>query len=318
MIALLFPGQGSQYVGMGKALINHFPILQQRFQEADTFFAPTGMSLIDIMFEGPESLLMQTQWAQPALFTLSAALMDILWQHSSSNPFHYVAGHSLGEYGALYAAKCFSFQEGLALIQARCNAMASVRDGGMVAVLKLSIEEVEGLIAQHASGAVEIANDNCPGQIVMSGDKETLEALIPHAQALGARCIPLKVSGPFHTSFMQPAASVFIPHLQGVSLSTPHVPVVTNVSAQPQRDASMLQDHLAGQLTGRVRWRETLHTLQSLGVTQYLEVGPGNVLAGLLGKTIPGAAIRNASDLDVLSVWGASQHMGAEALSLPK
>ena len=313
MNALLFPGQGAQYIGMGKALVHRFPILKHRFEEADAFFAPRKMSLTDIMFEGPESLLMQTQWAQPALFTLSAALMDILWQYSDSSPFHYVAGHSLGEYSALYAAKCFSFHEGLALIEARCQAMSIVKNGGMVAVLKLSIEEVERLLVQHGKGLVEVANDNCPGQIVVSGDKETLEALVPHAQALGARCIPLKVSGPFHTSFMQPAADVFIPHLQRVSISTPHVPVVTNVSAEPQYNGPTLQAHLDEQLTGRVRWRETLQMLHHLGVTQYLEVGPGNMLAGLLRKTIPGTAISGIGDVDALSLWLTSQNGGAAA-----
>lgn len=318
MIALLFPGQGAQYVGMGKALMNHFPIFKHRLEEADAFLAPRGRSLIDIMFEGPESLLTQTEWAQPALFAFSAALMDILWQHEDSSTFQYVAGHSLGEYSALYAAKCFSFHDGLTLIQERCNAMASVRNGGMMAVLKLPIEEVECLIAQHGHGAVEIANDNCPGQVVISGDKKALDALSPHAQALGARCVSLKVSGPFHTSFMQPAALGFIPHLQRIPISNPHIPVVTNVSAEPQQDASTLQDHLALQLTGRVRWRETLSTLQHLGVTQYLEVGPGNVLAGLLGKTISGALVRGVNDVDTLSVWLTLQQLDPNALSLSK
>jgi [acyl-carrier-protein] S-malonyltransferase len=318
MIALLFPGQGSQYVGMGRDLMEHFPILKQRFEEANVFFAPTGMSLMDIVFEGPDSLLTQTQWAQPALFTLSASLIDLLWQHSDSNSFHYVAGHSLGEYSALYAAKCFSFQEGLTLIQARCNAMASVHNGGMVAVLKLSIEAIEELIAQYGQSTVEIANDNCPGQIVISGDQEALEGFIPHAQALGARCISLKVSGPFHTSFMKPAASLFMPHLQSISMSNPQLPVVTNVSAQPQQDATTLKTHLAAQLTGQVRWRETLHTLHHLGVTQYLEVGPGNVLSGLLGKTIPGAKISGLGNVEPLSEWLSSQHVAAETLNCSK
>ena len=311
---LLFPGQGSQYVGMGKDLIADFPSIKKRFEEADDFFAPTGKRLTEVMFEGPESVLMQTEWAQPALFTLSAALMDVLWERIDRDYVKYVAGHSLGEYSALYAAQCFSFQEGLELIQARCNAMATVGQGGMMAVLKLSFDDVEALIAHHGNGLIEVANDNCPGQVVISGDKNALDALIPHAQALGARCIPLKVSGPFHTSLMQPAALLFLPHLDRISMLPPRVPVLTNVSAHPQQDAATLKAHLGKQLTGRVRWRETLYTLQNLSVTQYLEIGAGTVLAGLLNKTFPDATISSLGTLNTLSAWLSIQPQNCEVM----
>lgn len=303
MIALLFPGQGSQHVGMGKALAERFPIAKLRFEEADTFFSYTGVSLIRLMYEGPEALLNETQWAQPALFALSAALFDVLSEHCKDKGWKWVAGHSLGEYSALYAAGSISFQGGLSLIQSRCRAMANVKGGAMAAILKLDICQVQELLDRHAQHEIEIANDNCPGQIVVSGHKAGLQEVLAEATAIGARCIPLKVSGPFHTSHMKPAAEVFSRYLAPIMLSCPELPVITNVSAEPQTNPELIKKHLEKQITGRVRWRESLNTLYTLGATHYLEIGPGSVLTGLVRKTLDSVYSESLGEFSNLESW---------------
>ncbi|PPE03019.1 ACP S-malonyltransferase [Holospora curviuscula] len=305
MIALLFPGQGAQCVGMGQTLAHRFPIIKARCEEADEFFAYTGQSLIQIMWHGPWETLMHTQWAQPALFALSAGLFDVVHQHCglADLSIGWVAGHSLGEYSALYASGCFSFQEGLAHIQARCQAMAQVQDGAMAAILKLSLENIHELLQRYGEGQVELANDNCPGQVVISGKKDSVHRILTLAQAQGARCILLQVSGPFHSSFMNLAAERFSHYLKPVSFSSPSIPVITNVSAALQHDPESIKLQLIHHLTHPVRWRETLQTLHRLGAEYYLELGPGATLTGLVRKTLDSVSATSLGDLPVLEAW---------------
>ncbi|ETZ06870.1 malonyl CoA-acyl carrier protein transacylase [Holospora obtusa F1] len=305
VIALLFPGQGSQYVGMGKALAQHFPVIRDRFQEADEFFSCTGQSLVKIIEQGPLELLMETRWAQPALFTLSCGLFDVVYQHCFSSNFSvgWVAGHSLGEYSALYAAGCFSFREGLAHIQARCQAMSEITDGTMAAILKLSVAQVHHLIQDYGHEEVELANDNCPGQVVISGKREGVHRILTYAQSQGARCIPLNVSGPFHSSFMSSAGKKFEAYLKSVKFSDPVIPVLTNTTASPQLDSNYIKAQLIPHLTHPVRWRETLQTLYALGSRCYLEIGPGSVLTGLLKKTVDSVYSISLGDLASLENW---------------
>ncbi|ETZ05416.1 MULTISPECIES: ACP S-malonyltransferase [Holospora] len=305
MIALLFPGQGAQYVGMGQTLAQRFPVIKARFQEADQFFSYTGHSLIKIMGQGPLETLMQTQWAQPALFTLSCGLFDVVYQHCLLSGFSigWVAGHSLGEYSALYAAGCFSFQEGLLHIKARCQAMAEVQDGTMAAILKLPISEIYPLLECYGQGQVELANDNCPGQVVISGKKEGVQRILGYAQSKGARCVPLQVSGPFHSSFMAPAAEKFAHYLQSVTFASPSIPIITNVSGAVQKDPDCIKNQLIQHLSLPVRWRESLQTLHALGAKYYLELGAGSVITGLVRKTLDSVYATSLGDLSLLEDW---------------
>ena len=305
MVALLFPGQGAQCVGMGQALAQRFPIIKERFQEADEFFSYTGQSLIQIMAQGPWETLMQTQWAQPALFTLSSGLFEVIRHHCALEGLSigWMAGHSLGEYSALHAAGCFSFQEGLCHIQARCQAMAQVQEGSMAAILKLSLEKITELIQLYGEEQVELANDNCPGQVVISGKKHGVQRILTYAQAQGARCILLQVSGPFHSSLMRPAAEQFASYLNSIAFAPPYIPVVTNVSAMLQQDPERIKVQLIEHLTHPVRWRETLQTLHRLGAKYYLELGPGAVLTGLARKTLESVHVTSLGDLSSLEAW---------------
>ena len=305
MVVLLFPGQGAQCVGMGKALAQNFPIIKERFQEADEFFSYTGKSLIQIMAQGPWEMLMETQWAQPALFTLSSGLFEVIRHHCvlEGISIGWMAGHSLGEYSALHAAGCFSFQEGLRHIQARFQAMAQVQEGAMAAILKLSLEAITELIQRYGEGQVELANDNCPGQVVISGKKHGVERILTYAQNQGARCILLQVSGPFHSSFMAPAAEQFASYLNSITFNPPSIPVVTNVSAMIQQDPEHIKSQLIQHLTHPVRWRETMQTLHRLGAKYYLELGPGGVLAGLARKTLESVHVTSLGDFSSLEAW---------------
>ncbi|MEB3701492.1 ACP S-malonyltransferase [Candidatus Bealeia paramacronuclearis] len=306
MKAFVFPGQGSQAIGMGKIFYDTFASSRQVFEEVDEAL---GQKLSTIIFEGPESDLVLTENAQPALMSVSLAMMAALEKDagvSLANAVQYVAGHSLGEYSALAAAKALSIGDTARLLKIRGQSMQKavpVGQGAMAAILGLEITDVHSLASQAALNQVcVVANDNCPGQIVISGNKEAVERSIDLAKELGAkRSILLNVSAPFHCPLMQPAADRMKAALQDVTIQKPLVPVITNVRATPCEDPETIRELLVEQVTGMVRWRESVQKMASLGVTQIIEIGAGQVLTGLtkrIDKDVISAAINSPEDLE--------------------
>ncbi|MCC7491555.1 MAG: ACP S-malonyltransferase [Fimbriimonadaceae bacterium] len=293
MIALLFPGQGSQTAGMGADLAAQLPAVRELFDEAD---AVLGRPLSRLCWDGPDDALKPTEIAQPALYTVGYAAWlasrDRLGQPAL------LAGHSLGEYTALAVAGVFDFATGLRLVRRRGELMrdaAAATAGAMAAILKLSDEQV-GALCEAADGVVVPANLNSPGQVVVSGEEAAVEAVIVAAKAAGGRGVRLPVSGPFHSPLMAPAAAALAAELAQVEFHDATVPVVQNVTATATTAAATLRANLAWQVTGSVRWTATVAALQAAGVTQAVELGPGNVLAGLVGRSAPGLAVRSVGD----------------------
>jgi [acyl-carrier-protein] S-malonyltransferase len=284
MIAFIFPGQGSQHVGMGRALADAHPICRATFDEADAIL---GEPLSRIIFEGPEDQLTLTENAQPAILTVSTAAHRLL-QSRGLVPAC-VAGHSLGEYSANVAAGTFSFADALLIVRRRGRFMQEavpVGEGAMAAILGLDGEQVARACAEAAEGqVVSVANLNGPGQVVIGGSREAVKRAGERARAFGAkRVIHLNVSAPFHTPLMKPAAERLAPELRALAARNPRLPVVANVDAEPKRDAGAVIDALIRQIASPVRWEESVVRLASDGVTTYVEVGPGTVLTGLVRK----------------------------------
>ena len=284
--AFLFPGQGSQAVGMGKALAEAEPIARETFAEADEIL---GFALSRLMWEGPAEELNDTRNTQPALVVHSIAALRVL--HSRLPDFQpaFMAGHSLGELSALIAAGSMPFAEGLRLTRARGEAMhaAGGGQGGMAAILGLDIPALEAICAEARSAdeRVEIANDNCPGQVVLSGHKAALARAMELAKAQGARrVVPLTVSVAAHSYLMAPAQDAFNQAIAATPISAPAVPVIGNIHAQPLRTADDVRADLRAQLTHRVRWTESMRYMLNHGVTTFVEIGTGNVLTGLVKR----------------------------------
>jgi [acyl-carrier-protein] S-malonyltransferase len=293
--ALIFPGQGSQAVGMGQALFASIPAGRAVFEEVD---AALGEPLSRLIFEGPEERLRLTENAQPALMATSIAALRAL-ETASGRPVaelcRFVAGHSLGEYSALAAAGSLSIGEAARLLRLRGQTMQAavpVGEGGMAAVLGLDLAEVEAIAAEAAeTGVCEVGNDNAPGQAVVSGARVAVERAVEIAKAKGAaRSMMLPVSAPFHCRLMAPAAEAVQIALAEIDLRAPVVPVVTNVTAAPERDPATLASLLVRQVTARVRWRESLQTLADHGVETIVELGSRRVLSGLAKRTLEGVA----------------------------
>lgn len=289
--AFVFPGQGSQAVGMGKALADSFPQSRRVFEEIDEAL---GEPLSKIVWEGPENELTLTRNAQPALMAVSLAGIRALESLGVSLPEHvgYVAGHSLGEYSALAAAGTFSIADAARLLRLRGEAMQKavpVGEGAMAAILGLDIETARAVAEKAAQGEVcQAANDNAPGQVVVSGAKAAVERAMEIAVAEGAkRAIPLPVSAPFHCALMQPAAEVMADALAGVKMSRPVVPLIANVLAAPVDEVTRIRQHLVEQVTATVRWRESVLWLADNEVSLIAEVGAGRVLTGLVRRISP-------------------------------
>ncbi|WP_273720568.1 MULTISPECIES: ACP S-malonyltransferase [unclassified Bartonella] len=310
--AFIFPGQGSQLVGMGKALTEQFVAARMVFEEVDEAL---GEKLSDIIFEGPADVLTLTANAQPALMAVSMAVIRVMEQLGLNikEKVKFVAGHSLGEYSALCAAGTFSLTDTAKLLRIRGNVMqaaVAVGEGSMAALIGLSEEDVEEICETVSKqGLCQIANDNGGGQIVISGEAKAVETAVEVASKKGAkRALLLPVSAPFHSLLMQPAADAMKKALLTVNKMVPLVPLVANVSVAPETDPERIIALLVQQVTGRVRWRETIEWMGSNGIDTLFEVGSGKVLTGLarrINKDIKGLTVGTVEEIEAaLQVLG--------------
>ena len=306
--AFIFPGPGSQEVGMGKALADNFQAARDVFGEVDEAL---GEKLSALMWEGPKEDLTLTQNTQPALMAHSMAVMRVLEAEfgiSVKESAAFVAGHSLGEYSALAAASTFSVGDAARLLRTRGEAMqraVPVGQGAMAALLGVGLEAAEKVAAAaaEAGGVCQVANDNDPTQVVLSGSKEAVDRVAEIGKAHGVRrAVPLPVSAPFHCALMQPAADVMAEALEGVEVRAPVVPVVANVGAAPISDPEAIKKSLVQQVTGTVRWRECVMAMAGAGVTDFYELGTGKVLSGLVRRIAKEANATPAGTPDEIKV----------------
>jgi [acyl-carrier-protein] S-malonyltransferase len=301
VIAFIFPGQGSQKVGMGRALADAFPICRDALEEAD---AALGEPLTRIIFDGPEDRLTLTENAQPAILAVSIAAARLLASRGIAPAF--VAGHSLGEYSANVAAGTFAFADALGLVRRRGRYMQEAVPAGagaMAAILGLDADQAAQACADAAAGdVVSPANMNGAGQVVIAGSAAAVARAGERAKALGAkRVIPLSVSAPFHCALMKPAQDRLAPELRALATSAPRVPIVANVDAEPKRDARAAIEALVAQVSSPVRWDAVVARLASEGVSTYVEVGPGTVLSGLVRKLHRDATVVSFGSPDALA-----------------
>jgi [acyl-carrier-protein] S-malonyltransferase len=300
-LAFLFPGQGSQKVGMGRALHEAEPAARAVFAEAD---AALGTSLSRLCFEGPEEQLTLTANAQPAILTVSIAALRVLEARTSLRPGA-VAGHSLGEYSALVAAGALRFADAVRLVHLRGKFMQEAVPpgvGAMAAILGLDAAAVAAVCQESAGGeVVSPANLNGGGQVVIAGHKSAVERACVAAKARGAkRAVPLAVSAPFHCALMQPAEDKLAAELARVEIAAPRIPVVTNVEAAPNQDPARARALLARQVTAPVRWEESVQRLGAMGVRRAIELGAGNVLGGLVRRIAPEMVVDSAGDPEAI------------------
>ena len=303
--ALIFPGQGSQSVGMGKDVADAFPEAMAVFDEVDDAL---GEKLTSIIWEGPDNELALTRNAQPALMAVSIAILRVMEARGLNLPDHaaFVAGHSLGEYTALTAAGSFGVGEAARLLRIRGDAMQKavpVGEGAMAAILGLELDQVAEVAQMASQGEVcQAANDNAPGQIVVSGTKSAVKRAVDIATAQGARrAVLLPVSAPFHCALMEPAADIMANALANIDIAEPSVPLVANVTAAATVDPGQIRQQLVEQVTGSVRWRESLLWMAGNGVDQCVEVGAGKVLTGLtrrISRELTGLSVQKSDDID--------------------
>jgi [acyl-carrier-protein] S-malonyltransferase len=307
-LAFIFPGQGAQAIGMGKALADAFGASRAVFQEVDDAL---NQKLSKLIWEGPEDQLTLTANAQPALMAVSLAAIRALESDFgiSAGKAAFVAGHSLGEYSALAAAGAFSLSDTARLLRTRGEAMQKavpVGEGAMAALIgKVDLATAEAIAEEGAkAGVVVVANDNNVGNVVISGDKAGVDAAIAAAKAKGVRAVPLSVSAPFHSPLMAPAADVMREALAKTDIAPLAAPLVANVTAEAVREPGVVRDLLVQQVTGRVRWRESVEWMTKNGVTRFVEIGAGKQLSGMVKRNAPDAetvALNEPADLEAFA-----------------
>ncbi|MCR4442348.1 MAG: ACP S-malonyltransferase [Peptococcaceae bacterium] len=297
IMAFVFPGQGSQYVGMGKEICEEYPAAKNVFDEAEERL---GFSISELCFNGPEDELKLTVNTQPAILTTSVALLRVVEQEGIRPCF--VAGHSLGEYSALVAAGALSFGDAVWLVRKRGAFMQEAvgpGKGTMAAIMGLEEKEVQKICREASlSGVVEPANFNSPGQIVIAGETHAVNKAVELAKSAGAkRAVMLPVSGPFHSSLLKPASSRLSEELAKVEIKQASIPVVANYTARLEKDPKEIRRNLVEQVNNAVLWQQSVETLLELGVNAFIEIGPGKVLSGLIKKVAKNAEMYNIEDV---------------------
>jgi [acyl-carrier-protein] S-malonyltransferase len=303
-IAFIFPGQGSQYVGMGKELFENFSVAKKIFEEADDTL---HFSISALCFKGPEEALKLTENTQPALLTASIAALKVLQEEKGTVP-QFTAGHSLGEYSALVASGALTFSEALKIVRLRGKFMQEavpVGEGAMAAVLGMEREQVEKLCEEMSSGEILTpANFNSPGQIVIAGHSKAVERAIERVKQEGKKAVLLPVSAPFHSPLMKPAGERLGKALEEISVADLKIPVVTNVEAEINTAKDRVKGLLVAQVSSPVRWEESMRKMIEKGIEQVLEIGPGKVLSGLMKRIDSRVESKNLEDLQTLKKIG--------------
>ncbi len=299
-IAFIFPGQGSQYVGMGRELFENFSVAKKIFEEADDTL---HFSISTLCFKGPEQALKLTENTQPAVLTTSVAALKVLQAEKGMAP-QFTAGHSLGEYSALVASEALTFSQAVKVVRLRGKFMQEavpVGEGAMAAVLGMEREQVEKLCEEISSGEVLApANFNSPGQIVIAGNTKAVERAVERVKQEGKKAVLLPVSAPFHCSLMKPAAERLEKALEEISVNDLKIPVVTNVEAEANTSKDTVKGLLVAQVSSPVRWEESMRKMIEKGIEQVVEIGPGKVLSGLMKRIDSRVETKNVEDLKTL------------------
>ena len=308
MSALLFPGQGSQVVGMGSEIYEGFDLVKKIFKQADE---KLNYPISKMILEGPEDQLQLTKNTQPAILTVSYSIFKVLKDEFGFDIslFKYFAGHSLGEYSALVCSNSLSLNDALYLLHERGKAMQEavpVGMGSMIAVLGMKIDEIRELLVNKNSNenVCEIANDNAEGQVIISGRKDSVQSLQKTLKEKKIKSIPLKISAPFHCSLMKPAAKIMEEKINGIKFNDPIFKIINNVTAKPENNSSIIKKLLIDQIYSTVKWRESLINMSDLGVTKFVEIGPGKALTGMIKRTVKNAncfSINSIADIKNLN-----------------